>query len=52
MSSSHLKTVYDHKLLQLWDSLWLHNPQSSLTGFLKAIAHAAREGHGTVRFTL
>lgn len=51
MSSSHLKTVYDQKLLQLWDSHWLHNPQSSLSGFLKGIAHAAREAHGTVRFT-
>jgi hypothetical protein len=51
MSSSHLKTVYDQRLLQLWDSHWLHNPQSSMSGFLKGIAHAAREAHGTVRST-
>ena len=43
LSDSRLKTVIDIKLLQLWDSMYLHNPQTSLTGFLSAITHAAGE---------
>lgn len=48
MSSSHLQTVFDERLLQMWDSHWLHNPQSSMSGFLRGITHAATEMYGMV----
>jgi hypothetical protein len=47
LSSSHLQTVFEESLLQMWDSHWLHNPQSSLMGFLNGVSHAARQHHGT-----
>lgn len=47
LNSSHMKTIVDQKLLQMWDSHWLHNPQASLSGFLKGVAHAACQMHNT-----
>lgn len=47
LNSSHMKTIVDQKLLQMWDSHWLHNPQASLSGFLKGVAHAAGQLHTT-----
>ena len=48
LDAIHLKTVVDQKLLQLWDSIKLHNPQASLGGFLRSITHAARHMHPTL----
>ncbi len=39
----HLKTIVDEALLQQWDSLKLHNPTISMSGFLKATADAAHK---------
>ncbi|WIA35963.1 hypothetical protein OEZ86_004340 [Tetradesmus obliquus] len=41
MSSSHLQTVVDVKVLQMWDLQKLRNPSISLMGFLAGIADGA-----------
>ncbi|WIA37247.1 hypothetical protein OEZ86_014193 [Tetradesmus obliquus] len=47
LSASHVRTVVDVALLQLWDSMRLCNPTISLSGFLKGIVDAAAVLHPT-----